>query len=100
MLSKMRPFTRAFIITLFIFVGINLIIASLYSDCGLQGVLGWGCSDGVRYIGFPFLILESGGYVYRHQFRLMALIMDVAVGLGLGLLAGFVYKRRFEANQS
>ena len=93
MLSKLHPFTRAFVITIFIFVVVNLLFASLRSDCGLQGVLGWGCSDGIRYIGFPFLILESGGYAYRHEFRLTALILDVIVGVGLGLLAGLGYKR-------
>ena len=90
----MRPFMLGFTITLLLFIGATLLAAHLQSDCGLPGVLGIsGCADDIRRVGFPLLVWESGGFDYRNNFNFAALLLDIAVGLGLSALVGFIYQR-------
>ena len=82
-------FVSAFVIALLLFLGLNLLWAHLQSDCGLPALVGMSaCADDIRRAGFPLLFWEEGGFAYRRVFSLPSLLIDVGVGLGMGLIVG------------
>lgn len=86
----MRAFLIAFVVAVLLFVGVNLLVAHLRSDCGLPALLGQSaCADDIRRAGFPLQFWEEGGFAFRRVFSLPALLIDLAVGLLLALAAGW-----------
>ncbi len=85
--------------TLLAFIVVNLIAAHLQSDCGIRAVIGlWipgfsVCNDDIVRIGFPFRFLEQGGFAFRSIFNLGALIADIVVAVGAGIVAGLIAQR-------
>src|SRR5688572_7249171 len=78
----MRLFVTAFLIAVLLFVGVNLLVAHVRSDCGLPALLGSsGCADDIRRAGFPLQFWEEGGFAFRRVFSLPALLADIALGL-------------------
>lgn len=47
--------------------------------------------DGFEIIGFPFTFRRLGGIAGVHEFHTVALISDIATGLVLALLAGYIF---------
>ena len=91
MSSRLRTFAFAFVCTLVLFVGINLVAAHIRSDCGIAGALGVsGCNDDIRRVGFPFLVWQEGGFAYRNIFDLTALILDIGIGLSACTIMGLI----------
>jgi len=94
-----RRFYIGFIITLTLFIAINLVVAHLQSDCGIRAVIGlWipglsVCNDDIVRIGFPLRFLEEGGFAFRSIFNLGALIADVLIPVGAGVLVGLVAQK-------
>ncbi|MGC1377238.1 MAG: hypothetical protein WA821_13495 [Anaerolineales bacterium] len=61
--SFIRLFLTGFILTLLLFLAVNLLAAHLQSDCGLPAFFNLsGCADDIRRAGFPFLFYEEGGF--------------------------------------
>jgi hypothetical protein len=87
-----------------VFILLNIAAAHLRSDCGIRAVIGlwlpgWSfCADDIKRVGFPFLVLEQGGFAYRSSFDPQALFLDVIVAVGVslavGLICRFVFARR------
>ena len=83
------------------FIVLNIAAAHLRSDCGIRAVIGmwasgWSfCADDIKRVGFPFLVLEQGGFAYRSSFDLPALVLDVVVAIGISLAVGVVCQRVF-----
>ncbi len=95
-MMQVRPryFALGFFCTLFLFMVLNVWIAHIRSDCGIQSILGLsGCGDDIRRIGFPLLVWVNGGFIYHDSFDVAALLLDVALGLGLSIVVGFVCQR-------
>ncbi len=94
-----RNFYLSLIVTLLFFIVINIIAAHLQSDCGIRAVIGlWVpgfsfCNDDIVRLGFPFRFLEEGGFAFRSIFNQGALIADVIIALGAGVLIGLVAQR-------
>lgn len=81
-------------IGLLIFVLLNLIAAHLSSDCGLGAVFGLdACADDIARAGWPLRFYESGGFAFRSNFSPLFLLTDMAIGLGLAVLSGWIYSR-------
>lgn len=79
---------------LVIFVLLNLIAAHLLSDCGLFAVFGLdACADDIARAGWPWQFYETGGFAFRSNFSPLLLLIDMAIGLGLALLSGWIYSR-------
>src|SRR5262245_14719778 len=99
MRSRSHPFLIGFVITLVLFILLNIAAAHLRSDCGIWAVIGlllprWSaCSDDIVRVGFPFLVLEEGGFAYRSYLYPSAALLDVAIALGASLLAGAILQR-------
>lgn len=90
----MRTFLLAFVVAVLVFVGVNLLVAHLRSDCGLPALFGLSaCADDIRRVGFPLQFWEEGGFAFRRVFSLPALLIDIAVGLLLALGAGWAARR-------
>jgi hypothetical protein len=90
----MRRFLLGFLIALLLFVGVNLLVAHVRSDCGLPALLGAsGCADDIRRAGFPLQFWEEGGFAFRQVFSLPALLVDLGVGLALSVAAGWAASR-------
>ena len=52
-----------FILTLLLFLAVNLLAAHLQSDCGLPAFFNLsGCADDIRRAGFPLQFYEEGGF--------------------------------------
>ncbi len=94
-----RKFYFGLSATLLIFIVVSLIAAHLQSDCGIRAVIGlWipgfsVCNDDIVRIGFPFRFLEQGGFAFRSIFNLGALIADIVVAVGAGIVAGLIAQR-------
>jgi len=79
-----------------LFIVLNIAAAHLRSDCGIRAVIGiwasgWSyCADDIKRVGFPFLVLEQGGFAYRSSFDLAALVLDVVVAIGISLAVGVI----------
>ena len=80
-----RRFVLGFLLTLFLFIALNVLVAHFRSDCGIQAILGIAaCADDIKRAGFPFL----------SYFDNLALMADVVVAL-LASIAGGVVAERF-----
>ena len=91
---RSRHFALGFFGVLFLFIVLNVWIAHIRSDCGIQSILGLsGCRDDIRRVGFPLLVWVEGGFIYRNSFDVAALLFDIAIGLGLSIVAGLVCQR-------
>jgi hypothetical protein len=92
--TSIRPFLTGFILTLLLFLAINLLAAHLQSDCGLPAFFNMSaCADDIRRAGFPLRFYEEGGFAYRSNFDTGALTIDIVCGLGLGILGGLAVGR-------
>jgi hypothetical protein len=83
----MRTLLRISVTALLAFMGITGASYFLLSD-------GHGVSlvaDGIKRVGWPFLIFEKGGYIYRREFHLAAALGDFAVAVCLGAGLCFVW---------
>ena len=93
-------FAAGFAIGLLVFVLLNLLAAHFRSDCGLTAVLGMArCSDDIRRAGFPLLVWEEGGFAYRSSFNPGALLIDLLIGLGVGVASGLLAVRLAESQK-
>jgi ABC-type antimicrobial peptide transport system permease subunit len=89
-----QNFLLGFAAGLLIFVLLNLIAAHLSSDCGLFAVIGLdACADDIARAGWPLRFYEAGGFAFRNNFNPLFLLIDMAIGLGLALLSGWIYSR-------
>ncbi len=94
-----RNFYVSLIVTLLLFIVINIIAAHLQSDCGIRAVISlWVpgfsfCNDDIVRVGFPFRVLETGGFAFRSIFNQGALIADAIIAIGVGVLIGLVAQR-------
>ena len=90
-----KRFFIGFISGLLIFSAINLVAAHLSSDCGLPAVLGRdGCADDITRAGWPLQFYEDGGFAYRHEFNAFFLLINLGLGLGVSLAAGWLWARQ------
>jgi hypothetical protein len=86
-----RAFLNGFLVGLLVFFLANLLAAHLLSDCGLPAVFGRdACADDIARAGFPFIFFEEGGFAFRSIFNLPYLLLDLCIGFGMAVLAGFV----------
>jgi hypothetical protein len=70
------------------FIGISTASYILFSDGhGFSEV-----SDGIKRIGWPFMMFERGGLVYRNEFHLAAALGDFAVALCFGAVLYLIVK--------
>jgi ABC-type antimicrobial peptide transport system permease subunit len=90
-----RRFTIVLGIGLLAFIAINLLSVHLASDCGLLAVFGRdSCADDIARTGWPLRFYEEGGFAYRLEFSLPALLVDLAIGIILAGMAGWFMARR------
>lgn len=52
-----------------------------------------GVQDGIRHLGWPLVIWEQGGFVYRHTVSVVALLADLGVSVVTGVLIAVLYTR-------
>jgi hypothetical protein len=96
---KPRRFFLGFIATLITFLAVNLIAAHYQSDCGIRAVIGlWipsfkFCADDIVRVGFPFRVIEEGGFAFRSIFDSGALTADVLAGIVLSAVVGWAAQR-------
>jgi hypothetical protein len=89
-----KRFTIGFGIGLLLFIAIDLISAHLSSDCGLLAVFGRdSCADDIARAGWPLQLYEEGGFAYRHNFNVLFLLIDVAIGIAFSITFGWIYSR-------
>jgi uncharacterized membrane protein (Fun14 family) len=89
-----RHFIIGFVIGFLAFIAINLLSVHLASDCGLLAVFGRdSCADDIARAGWPFPFYEEGGFAYRLEFNLTALLVDLATGIMLGGVVGWFMAR-------
>lgn len=99
-----KRFVIGFVSGLLIFGAINLLAAHLSSDCGLVAIFGRDaprhpttgavCADDITRAGWPLQFYEEGGFVYRRQFNTFFFLVNLWLGLGVSLLAGWLLARR------
>ena len=93
--TRFVPFAVGYILTVLLFILVTLLAAHVQSDCGLPGLFGVaGCSDAISRAGFPLVFWEEGGFVYHGNFNLPALLVDLAIGVGAGIIIGVLVQRR------
>lgn len=86
---SLRPFLTGFVLTLLLFLAINLLAAHLQSDCGLPSFFNLsGCADDIRRAGFPLQFFEEGGFSYRSNFDPLSFGLDIVSGLALAVAGG------------
>jgi hypothetical protein len=87
-----RCFITGFAIGLLLFTAINLLSAHLASDCGLPAVFGCdACANDIARAGWPFRFYEEGGFAYRFEINLTALLVDLGIGiLSAGVVGWFI----------
>ena len=96
--SRTLSFIALFVGGLILFVVLNLIAAHVRSDCGLAAVFGVsGCADDIVRVGFPFQVIERGGFIAHNTFDSIALAGDVLVALAVSAVAGTLAARRTTA---
>jgi len=84
-----KNFAIGFIAGLLLFVAANLLAAHLASDCGLSTFSpNGGCADGIARLGWPLQFYESGGFMYQQSFNTAYFVLDLVVGLLIGILLG------------
>lgn len=87
-------FAFGFAIGLMLFLLINLFAAHLASDCGLPALIGLdSCADDITRAGWPFRFYEDGGFVYRQNFSLLSLLINLATGLAMASITGWFLSR-------
>jgi hypothetical protein len=90
-----KHFAIGFVLGLLFFVAINLLSAHLGSDCGLPAVFGRdACADDIARAGWPLQFYEEGGFAYRSNFNRFSLLLNIVIGMGLAILAGWWNQRR------
>ena len=90
-----RRFITGFTIGLILFTAINLLSAHLASDCGLPAVFGRdACADDIARAGWPLPFYEEGGFAYRLKFNIPALLADLAIGIILAGVVGWLMARK------
>jgi hypothetical protein len=82
----MKRFAIGFLAVLLAFAAANFISYYVRTDMP-------GAADAIRRAGFPFLVWEDGGFVYRHHFSHLALWGNIAVAAFLSALAGVLLLR-------
>ena len=87
MSKPMKGFTKGFLGAVLAFGVANLISYSVRSDFP-------GAADGIRRVGFPFLVSEEGGFAYRYHFNHAALWANIAIAAFLGGILGAYLRRR------
>lgn len=93
-MTKTRVFWAGFLLGLAAFVIANLLAAHMLSDCGLPAVFGRdACADDIARAGFPLVFFEEGGFAFRSIFNLPYLLLDLLIGLGIGVLGGFLFRK-------
>lgn len=96
---KRGRFFIGFAATLIGFLALNLVAAHLQSDCGIRAVIGlWipsfkFCADDIVRVGFPFRVIEEGGFAFRSVFNTDALTGDVLVALAASTVAGWIAQK-------
>ena len=85
----MKPVASIFAVVCGLFVVANVISYFVLSD-GHGVRIG---NDGIQRAGFPLLIWERGGFVYRHTFSALGLASDFAVAAVAGILVSALYWR-------
>ena len=96
---KLGIFLLGFVAALLAFMTITLIVAHYQSDCGIRAVIGFWlpkfryCNDDIVRIGFPFRVIEEGGFVFRSSFDPGALMADILVAIGASAAVGWVAQR-------
>lgn len=89
-----RRFFIGFFSGLLIFTAINVLATHLASDCGLPAVLGLGfCADDIVRVGWPLQFHEQGGFIYRNSFNPLFLYIDIAMGIAVAVLTGWIFAR-------
>ena len=94
-----RIFFLGFFATLLAFITITFVAAHYQSDCGIRAVIGlWipsfkFCSDDITRVGFPFRVIEKGGFAFRSIFDSGALLADVLVAISASAAVGWVAQR-------
>ena len=100
MTARSGQFAAGFATGLLVFALLNLLAAHLRSDCGLSAVLGVArCSDDIRRAGFPLQVWEDGGFAYHSWFNSRALLIDLLIGLGVGVAGGLLALRIAESRK-
>jgi hypothetical protein len=82
----MKRFAIGFFAVLLAFAAANFVSYYVRTDMP-------GAADAISRAGFPFLVWEDGGFVYRHHFSHLALWGNIAVTLLLGTVAGASLRR-------
>ena len=96
-----RRFITGFAIGLLLFIAINLISAHLASDCGLLAVFGRdACADDIARVGWPLRFYEEGGFAYRLEFNLPALLSDLVIALVSASIVGWFVARSGKQNSN
>ena len=96
---KLGKFLVGFFATLLAFIALNLIAAHWQSDCGIRAVIGlWlpsfkFCADDIVRVGFPFRVIEEGGFAFRSIFDSGALTADVFVAIAASAAVGWLAQR-------
>ena len=49
-----------------------------------------GCNDCIRRVGFPWVIWEEGGVSHREIFSFSALLLDLALSAGVGVVTSLL----------
>lgn len=82
----MKRLAIGFLSVLLVFAAANFVSYYVRTDMP-------GAADAIRRAGFPFLVWEDGGFVYRHHFSHWALWGNIAVAAFLGTVAGVLLRK-------
>ena len=89
-----KHFLTGSLLGLLLFLLINLLAAHLASDCGLPAVFGRdACADDIARAGWPLTFYEEGGFLYRQNFDSISLLINLASGLVVAILSGWLFAR-------
>src|SRR5690242_6921832 len=92
-MNSSRAFFTGFLAGLLLFLLANIVAAHLLSDCGLPAILGTsGCADDIIRMGLPLQFFEEGGFAFRHNFNVLYLLVDIAIGFGFAWVCGLLTK--------
>ncbi len=95
-----RRFRTGFLIAVAVFAATTALDAQLRSDCGLLGLFKLAsCNDDISRAGFPRQFYEEGGFGYHRDFSPLYLGCDIAIGLAISLMGGFVAQRPMRSRQ-
>ena len=98
---RLHHFLVGFAAGLVLFVIANLVAIEFLSDCGLAAAFGLArCADDIVRIGFPMIVSQFGGLVFRETFYPDALLVDLIAALALSLAFGFAARWFFAARRA